>query len=66
MSRKINKYNLNFETDLAPTGPVRQRRSVRVKATRSRTTVRRKLKTTGSKLAKVGGIHQRSNKRVDW
>ena len=66
MSRKRNEYRLDFETDLAPTGPVRQRRSVRVKATRSRTTAHRKLKTTGRKLAKVGGIHQRSNKRVDW
>ena len=66
MSRKRNKYSLDFETNLAPTGPVRQRRSVRVKTTRSRTTARRKLKTTGRKLAKVGGIHQRSNKRMDW
>ncbi len=66
MSRKKDEYNSDFETDLAPTGPARQRRSVRVKATRSRTTVRRKIKTTGSKLAKVGGIHQRSNKRVNW
>ncbi len=66
MSRKKNEHNSDFETDLAATGPVQQRRSVRVKATRSRTTARRKFKTTGNKLAKVGGIHQRSNKRVNW
>ncbi len=66
MSRKKNEYNLDLETDLAATGPVRQSRSVRVKATRSRTTALRKLKTTGRKLTKVGGIHQRANKRADW
>lgn len=66
MSRKKNEHNSDFETDLAATGPVQQRRSVRVKAMRSRTTPRRKLKTTGRKLSKVGGIHQRANKRADW
>ena len=66
MSRKRNEYRLDLETDLAATGPTQQRKSVRVKATRSRTTARRKLKTTGRKLAKVGGIHQRANKRADW
>jgi hypothetical protein len=66
MSKKKDELNSEFEADLTATGPVRQRRSVRVKATRSRTTPRRKLNTTGRKLSKVGGIHQRANKRVDW
>ncbi len=66
MSRKKNELNSDFETDLAATGPVQQRRSIRMKATRSRTTARRKFKATGRKLPKVGGIHQRANKRADW
>ena len=66
MSKKRTEDNLDFETDLALTGPVRQRRSARAKAMRSRTTVRRKLKTTGNRTAKVEGIHQRANKRMNW
>lgn len=66
MSRKRTEENLDFETDYTPTGPVRQRRIVRVKATRSRTAVRRKTRATESKTPKVAGMHQRSNKRISW
>ncbi len=61
-----NDDDLGFEADLSPVGPVRQRRSTRINAAkRSRTTVRRKIKTS-QKGAKIGGMHQRSNKRMNW
>lgn len=60
-----NDEDLGLEADPTPAGPVRQRRSQRVNAAkRSRTTARRKIKT--SQKAKIGGMHQRSNKRMSW
>lgn len=66
MSKKRTEDSLELENDLAYTGPVQQRKSIHAKSMRSRTTVRRKVKETGSKSTKVGGIHQRSNKRANW
>ena len=61
-----NDDDKSIEANLTPVGPVRQRRSTRVNAAkRSRTTARRKTKT-GQKGSKIGGIHQRSNKRMSW
>jgi len=62
-----NDDSSDFEADPTPTGPVRQRRSFRLNAAkRSRITSRRKTRVAGNKNAKVGGIHQRANKRVSW
>jgi len=62
-----NDDYLDFEAELMSTGPVRQRRAVRVNGTkRSRSVSRRKIKSNADKTGKVGGIHQRSNKRINW
>jgi hypothetical protein len=61
-----NDDDMGLEPNLTPVGPVRQRRSTRVNAAkRSRTSARRKTKT-GQKGSKIGGMHQRSNKRMSW
>lgn len=54
-----------YEVELA-NGPVSQRRAVRTSAAkRSRFTARRKVRTS-HKGNKIGGMHQRANKRIGW
>lgn len=61
-----NDDDQELDVDLTTAGPVRQRRLLRTSAAkRSRQAVRRKTRT-GQKSAKVGGIHQRANKRMSW
>ncbi len=46
--------------------PRRQNRAPRPSATRSRANTKRKVKSTKSKSKKIGGMHQRANKRMSW
>lgn len=56
---------LDVETDY-PVAPRRQNRSARPNAARSRANSKRKVKSTKGKNKKVGGMHQRANKRMSW
>ncbi len=66
MSRRSTEDQFDMENDSATTGPVRQSGGVRVKASRSRTTARRKVRSADRKTTKVEGMHRRANKRISW
>ena len=51
------------ESSLAPR---RQNRMSRSSASRTRANAKRKTKASKSKTAKIGGMHQRANKRIGW
>jgi hypothetical protein len=61
-----NDDDLEVDLETASAGPVRQRKSLRASAAkRSRQAVRRKTRAS-HKSGKVGGMHQRANKRMSW
>jgi len=66
MSRKRTENQLDFEADFTTTGPVRQSVSIRAKASRKRSSARRKQRSAEAKTPKVSGMHKRTNKRINW
>ena len=65
--KKRRDEDLDQEYDF-PSVPTRANRSSRGGSSRLRTNSRTKAKSTKSKnkRSKVGGIHQRANKRMSW
>ena len=64
-SDALNDLELDQEIAGAFAGPVRLRRSSRGAVPRTRST-RRKTGASRRKSNKIGGIHQRANKRTNW
>jgi len=67
--RNDDRADLDVDQEVSgSTGPVRLRRGTRGATTRSQTTGRRKSASTSTrrKSNKVGGMHQRANKRTNW
>lgn len=64
--KKRQEEPIEIEAEVTSSYPVSMRRDVRGGVGRERKSARRKATSARRKASKLGGIHQRANKRSSW